>query len=193
MTAPLVSVVTPTWQRHDVLLKRCIRSVAMQTYEHVEHIVVSDGPDDELATLVPDGVRYEALPDHDPDQRWGTRARLRGIELARGEFIAYLDDDNAFRPDHLSRLVEALLNSPAADFAYSQMVVHQGGGESLVGAAPPQYCGIDTSIIVHRRELLEQATWRNSLPTIDWDVVDRWLRAGAGWAWVPLVTVDYYK
>ena len=51
---------------------------------------------------------------------------------------------------------------------------------------------IDTSLIVHRRELLERGTWEQSMPTIDWDLVERWLAAGATWSFVPHVTMDYY-
>ena len=51
---PLVSVITPTWLRHDWLLHRCMPSVQGQTYPHIEHIIVSDGPDPELAVLMKD-------------------------------------------------------------------------------------------------------------------------------------------
>jgi len=47
---PLVSVVTPTWQRHRILLERCIPSVQSQDYPNVQHVIVSDGPDPELAS-----------------------------------------------------------------------------------------------------------------------------------------------
>lgn len=186
---PLISVITPTWQRADVLVSRCIPSVQAQTWDRVEHIVVSDGPDPELAELLHGApVVYAELPEWDPAYRWGTRARLHGIELAKGELIAYLDDDNAYRPEHLAKLVHAL-QALDADFAYSRMHVHAGNYE--VGSSPPAYGQIDTSLLLHRRALLDRETWRNSLPTIDWDIVARWLTAGANWAFVPEVTVDY--
>lgn len=192
MSDPLVSVVTPTWDRHGLLVDRCIPSVLAQTYPNVEHVVVSDGPDPVLRDLVPSdpAIRFAELPQHDWQARWGHWARLAGIDMAKGEIIAYLDDDNAFRPDHLRLLVDALLTS-GADFAYSRMLV-RGGGEYEVGTPPPAYAQIDTSIIVHRADLLQKATWQPSLPTIDWDLVSRWLGAGATWTWVAETTVDYY-
>lgn len=199
---PLVSVITPTWQRHERLLLRCIPSVEAQTYPNVEHVVVSDGPDDDLmwklaALGAPAGQwrRYTQLAAHDPTVRWGTAARLRGIDLARGALIAYLDDDNAYRPDHLTILVAAL-DASGADFAYSCMDCYRPDGTAAykVGDMPPSYGQIDTSLIVHRRELLDRATWRyiDGLPTIDWDIVERWLNAGATWTHVPATTVDYH-
>lgn len=190
MTAPLVSVVTPTWGRRETLLARCIPSVAGQTHTNVQHVVVSDGPDEELAAVMPAGVTFHELAEHDPATRWGHWARLDGIARGDGDLIAYLDDDNSFRPRHLELLVAALEES-GADFAYSRMQVH-GHHDHLVGSPPPEYGQIDTSLIMHRRALLESGTWHQSLPTIDWDLVSRWLAAGATWTWVDETTVDYF-
>jgi GT2 family glycosyltransferase len=44
MRRPLVSVITPTWQRHELLLE-AIENVRQQTYRPIEHVIVSDGPD----------------------------------------------------------------------------------------------------------------------------------------------------
>ena len=197
MAVPLISVITPTWQRHDLLLDRCIPSVAAQDYPAVQHVIVSDGPDNVLAGKIAGrscgAVVWDALPAHDPAARWGHWARLRGLELATGEYIAYLDDDNAFRPGHLAKLAAALDADPSAGFAYSQIMMHNGGSSYVVGVPPPAYGQIDTSAIMHRRGLLDTATWRDEgQVTIDWDIVERWLHAGAGWAHVPEVTADYY-
>ena len=131
MAVPLISVITPTWQRHDLLLDRCIPSVAAQDYPAVQHVIVSDGPDNVLAGKIAGrscgAVVWDALPAHDPAARWGHWARLRGLELATGEYIAYLDDDNAFRPGHLAKLAAALDADPSAGFAYSQLMLHNGG------------------------------------------------------------------
>ena len=190
---PSVDVVTPTWARHDLLLSRCIPSVAAQDYPDIRHTVVSDGPDPELREKL-DGlpVRFEELPEHPPEAQWGHHARLHGIDLAKGDYIAYLDDDNSWRPDHVRLLVRAL-EETGAGFAYGKMHVH-GRGEYLIGTDPPAEGQIDTSMIIHRRELRDLATWRwhAGIPTIDWDLVSRWMAAGATWVRVPHVTADYY-
>ena len=127
---------------------------------------------------------------------FGSRARNAGLAVATGELIAYLDDDNAWRPDHLALLVKALDDNPAAGFAYGLMVTHPQG--VLIGADPPRYGGIDTSMIVHRRELLDVARWpkpgeiRGDMHAPDWAIVEAWLAKGAGWVHVPQITVDYH-
>ena len=138
---PLVTVVSPTWARHDLLFNRCIPSVAAQDYGAIEHIIVSDGPDPVLREEL---IRYDALaavtrfaelPEHPPAAQWGHHARLHGIDLAKGDYIAYLDDDNSWRPDHVGRLVAAL-EETGAGFAYGKMHVH-GRGEYLIGTDRP--------------------------------------------------------
>jgi glycosyltransferase involved in cell wall biosynthesis len=196
---PLISVVTPTWQRPGLLLGRCLPSVNRQTWPRLEHLVVSDGPDPHLAAEWPehpDGQRRRLLQlgSHDPAFHYGHRAKLHGLAQARGELVAYLDDDNAWRPDHL-RLVAGALLLHDADFAYSRMEVHlRSGGGYLVGSAPPRCDHVDTSLLVHRRELLDRSTWQEGggRPTVDCELVGRWLEAGARWVHVPEVTVDYY-
>lgn len=179
-----------------MLLSRCIPSVLGQLYPNVEHIVVSDGLDGSLYEALKarprPGLRYAELGSHDDTARWGHWARLAGIEMATGDFIAYLDDDNAYRPSHLMKMMEAL-EDPAVGFVYPRTQMNVFGNIYVIGTDPPQYGQIDTSGIVHRREILKIETWRQSLPTIDWDLVNRWMRAGIGWKYVPEVTVDYFK
>lgn len=201
MTVPLVSVITPTWRRHRSLLDRCIPSVAAQTYPDVEHVIVSDGPDPDLAELLDDldTIVYGEVARHDSHpHNWGSPARNRGLELATGGLVAYLDDDNAFRPDHLERLAEVLATDPHADFAYSRMHCHPHGYQ--VGAAPPAYGQLDSSLLIHRRGLPERlGRWPapgsangGDPHAPDWGMVARWLAGGARWVFVDAVTVDYY-
>lgn len=191
MTRPLISVITPTWRRHDLLLARAVPSVAAQTYPNIEHIIVSDGPDDELANLMfPDHVRLAWLPEHPPDSVWGEYARIEGERIANGDLLAHVDDDDEIRPKHLELLADALDRS-GADFAYSQMQVNHSSGSGVVGQDPPQYSQIGVSFL-HKRHLNDLATWRAGFQTIDWDLVERWLVAGARHVFVPEVTVDAY-
>ena len=186
-----ISVLTPTLNRHEILLNRCIPSVRAQTYPDVEHVVVSDGPDPELASLLKhSGVVYAEVPDG-PSGDYGCRARNLAATVATGDLFAYLDDDNAYRPDHLTRLAAAL-EDPDVDFAYSRMELFgPWGGE--VGSAPPACGCIDSSLIVARRETLRFGEWAGGRYEVDWDIVERWLAGGARWAFVPEVTVDYWR
>jgi len=90
---PLVSVVMPTFNRAR-LLERAMRSVLNQTYAQLEIIVVDDASRDNTLEVVKavqdDRVRYIR---HEIN-RGGSAARNTGIGAARGEYIAFLDDDD---------------------------------------------------------------------------------------------------
>ena len=186
---PKVSVITPTWQRARLLTDRCIPSVAAQDYDgEIEHVIICDGPDETLRDVP--GVRF--LPEHLSQPNRGIWARLAGTRLATGELIAYLDDDNSWRPDHL-RLLAGAIGRDDTSFAYSRAACSNGNGcRWEIGCAPPVFGQIDTSLIMHRAGLLETASWEPSGRPADWHLVDRWLAAGARWAFVPRITLDYY-
>lgn len=201
----LVSVITPTWQRHQLLTERCMQSVFTQSYGKIEHVVVSDGPDQELAHLLamdlwrrprdrrPLSFKYltEHLPDH---SNFGSRARNYGLDAVTGELIAYLDDDNAYRKNHIELLVQVMNEHPEIDFAYTQMVRHPR--EDIIGADPPSLGQIDTSVIMHRRDShVKFGGWPvpgNIYHCPDWEMIEIWMAKGAKWLFVPEITVDYY-
>lgn len=179
---PKVSVITPTWQRPRLLNERCRPSVAQQAYAGpVEHIVVSDGPDPAVDIC---------LPEHVPEVNRGVSARRHALSLATGDVIAYLDDDNAWRPNHLDRLVAAL---DGADFAYTRALCIRGDGTAwTIGEDPPRLGQVDTSVIAHWRPALKAADWELSPEPPDWHLVRRWVAAGLTWRFDPAVTVNYY-
>jgi glycosyltransferase involved in cell wall biosynthesis len=189
---PLVSVITPTWNRHDALLNRCVPSVQAQTWPQAEHLIISDGPDPVLADRSwPPGVRYLELPEH-PDVRWGHLARQAGIAASRGQIIAYLDDDDAYRPEHLETTVRVLLTDPVAGFAIPRMLAHTRFGDVRIGDGALARGRVATSMIVHWRDIFDVATWEDVPAAPDWDLVSRWLDAGIRYASPDVVSVDYY-
>jgi glycosyltransferase involved in cell wall biosynthesis len=199
MTLPLVSVITSTWRRHDLLLNRCVPSVDLQTYGNVEHIIISDGPDPELAEkLFPPKVTsslkrwFGSLPEHDVSPHWGHLARLRGLELATGELIAYCDDDDALRPNHCAVMAAALKENPEAGWASSRMLSHRPDGEMEIGVGPPSCGNLGTPMIFHRRSVLEHGTWGPQSDFEDWDLVNRWIHAEIGYVQVDKVTIDVW-
>lgn len=188
-----ISVIIPTWQRHELLISRAIPSVLAQTVP-VECIVSSDGPDLHLRGLL-EGmpVVYVECTEHtEHPTNVGGWARNRGLEAATGQFIAYLDDDNALRPNHVEVLTKKLAEDPRCDFVYSMMERHGIG--DLVGSVPPAFGCIDSSIIMHRSDTHLKFGWwpTPSEYAIDWQLIERWLLMGACYDFVPEVTVDYY-
>jgi glycosyltransferase involved in cell wall biosynthesis len=136
---PLVTVITPTRGRPEAV-RAAIMSVCSQTLPDVEHLVFGDDCPDLAQPDVLDALRRDfpvvriANVPSGPSAlayRPARTARIRnlGICRARGTFIAHLDDDNTFEPDHLATLVACLRANPAAIAAHSwrQLFTRKGG------------------------------------------------------------------
>lgn len=178
-------------------------SVAAQTYRPIQHVVVSDGPNENLERLLAPiahensltgyELTVDFLPEHSTTNRWGHNARLRGNEIAKGDYIAYLDDDDELFPHHIELLMKKI-EEQSVDFAYSRIMIHEPWGSFASGAEPPRYTEISTSSILHRKDLLEVANWRDEGQlTIDWDLAERWMNGGANWAFVPQITSQAHR
>jgi glycosyltransferase involved in cell wall biosynthesis len=193
MTA-LVTVITATWRRHGELTGGCIPSVREQEHPAVEHLVISDGPDPELREILaapgPGNLRYHELPAHDEHPHWGGPARRAGLELAAGDYIAYCDDDDRLRPRHCALLAAALDAHPEAGFAVSRMLSRQPLGDLVIGAGELAAGDVGTPMIMHRRDILDIATWGEPSAFEDWNLVWAWLSAGVPHVRVGEVTAD---
>ena len=188
---PLVSVVIPTHDRPE-WLARAVTSALRQTLTDVEIIVVNDGGasvDGLLAGLDPQG-RVHSL--RLARNRERSNARNAGLSLARGRYVAYLDDDDWWDEDHLRPLVEKLEETGAIGiYSDARTVIEELRGDRyeavqqedlrlpdfnrsslLVGNFIPTPC------LVHRRDALATAgVFDPSLSTHeDWDL---WIRLTA--------------
>lgn len=199
-TPPVVTVITPTWKRHDLLLERCIPSVQAQGYlPWLEHLIISDGPDPELREKLARpwlngwrGLWYGELPAHGPEPHYGHACRAWGLEVAGGEYFTYLDDDDAFRPEHCHMLAKALDENPDCGFAVSRMVSHGPGGSSVIGHGPLACGNVGTPMIMHRKSVLEHGTWDHAGQFEDWDLVLSWINAGVKHVRVDAETSDVW-
>lgn len=104
---PLVSIVIPTRNRRH-LLPIALHSVLRQTYSNVEAIVVNDGGES-VADLVPQSGNVRLI---ELEENVGVaRACNLAFQQTRGEFAGFLADDDSMMPEHVSRLVDALMRS----------------------------------------------------------------------------------
>ena len=114
MSSPLASVVIPCFNAADYV-GEAIESALSQTYRPVEVIVTDDGSTDRSLEVIKsfgEAIQFESGPN-----RGASAARNRGIELARGELIQFLDADDLLCPDKLSKQVPfAIQNRPAITY-----------------------------------------------------------------------------
>lgn len=102
-------------------MPQTMESVISQQYQPVEIVVVDDGSTDHTTDLIAEygeSVRY-----YKHENKGTPYTRTRGCHLARGEFIAFQDDDDLMVPDRISSLYEALLQYPSAKLAVGDWAV----------------------------------------------------------------------
>lgn len=170
-----LSLITATWRRPK-LLAHCLQAVAGQQLGglKLEHIVVSDGPDRTAEALCAEAsARFVALEEHAGN--FGATARDRGIELARGRYLAFWDDDNLYEPF-----------AAAVQFAAAQQadvgvvrVKHWSVTQKRYRLIPQHWNGkarpghIDTMCLCVRRELAQSVLWQT--PPTGRGTDHRWL------------------
>lgn len=101
----LISVIIPTYNRVE-LLGRSIRSVLSQTYTNLELLIIDDCSDDGTGDFVK-GLSDKRIRYHRNEKNLGlSGAKNRGISLAKGNLVAFQDDDDEWLPHKLARLME---------------------------------------------------------------------------------------
>lgn len=110
-TKPLVSAIIPTFNRAHIICD-AVDSVLAQSYPHIEVIVVDDGSnDDTLARLQRYGNRIRVVSQANSGP---AAARNRGIAVARGDLIAFLDSDDFWLPSKIERQVALMQRAGAS-------------------------------------------------------------------------------
>ena len=139
-TEGLVSVVIPTYKRADLLVK-AIDTVLGQTYRNIELLVVNDNlKGDEYSQKL-----YEIIGGYTDDRLRlieqethinGAAARNAGIRAARGEYIAFQDDDDYWEPQKIERQVALLQSLDDSWGAVSCLARIYSNGKLVLSALP---------------------------------------------------------
>lgn len=129
MKNSLVSVIISTYNR-DTYIEKAIYSVAHQTYANIEIIVVDDGSLVNYAESICN--KYANCNYYYKSNGGLASARNFGVSVAKGDYIAFLDDDDFWKLDKLEKQVEILNNNPSVDCVHSSAAVVDEKG-SLTG------------------------------------------------------------
>lgn len=213
---PTVDVIVSTYNRANHFLPRALRSVLAQTHRDLILWICDDCSIDGTARLArtlakeDPRVRYLCTPQNDGYQ---CVPKNLGIRAGAAPFVAYLDDDNEWHPDHLARLVAACADA-GADFAYAARTyandpAHPCPEPPLLGAQMPwgihqitpwdprriRYeSWIDTSDILHTRLAIQRlGGWDEGCRrAADWNLMQRAAAADMHVVNVPEVLTTYY-
>jgi glycosyltransferase involved in cell wall biosynthesis len=196
-TAPVVTVIIQTYNRSNIL-PYVIGSVLWQTYREWELLVIGDGCTDDsaavVARLTDPRIRFINL-----EQRVGDQSgpNNEGVRQARGRYVAYLNHDDLWLPDHLERTVAALEGGDA-DLVFTLQLEVDPDGRVRINASHTSgefdpLLHPNNSTWVFRRELHDRVGRQQTrdkvytFPTRDW--IFRAWRAGARMKAVAAATV----
>src|SRR5579884_2460648 len=166
---PRVSIIIPSYNTAS-LIPGCLDSVFQQSYGDFEAIVVNDGSPDTTQleqALQPymDRIVYIRQPN-----KRAAGARNTAIQKARGEFLAFLDSDDSWLPEHLALQMGMLDKDPKLDFVYSDAILVGEGSQqkTFMQGCPSEgvanfealvieRCQIPVSTVVVRKSAIIQA------------------------------------
>lgn len=190
---PQVSVVIPTFARAALVLQ-AVRSVLQQTFRKLEVIVVVDGGEKDTLTAL-ESISSPQLRVLSLQHRvGGSRARNEGVQAARGEWVAFLDDDDLWLPDKLEKQLavaklsqssdpivscKVMARTMAGDFVWPRRSPSEPLSEYLLARdSLGQGEGLlQTSTLLARRSLLLRVGFKEGLSKHqDWDWLLRAVR-----------------
>lgn len=168
MTAerPRFSVVIPTYRR-DELLKLSLASVLAQTFADFEVIVVDDARSKTARSVVESFGDERVSYVHNDRAAGGAGTRNAGVARARGEWVAFLDDDDLWLPEKLRRVDNLIASVPDVGFVYTGHEKFSSGSNAVTEVVKPELRGWvqdellyrnrigGMSVAVARRDLLE--------------------------------------
>jgi glycosyltransferase involved in cell wall biosynthesis len=187
LDTPFFSVVIPSYNRADQL-KEALSSVAGQTYRSFEVIICDDGSTDGTKDVA--GSFFDRMPvQYHWEGNWGgpARPRNRGIGLARGEWVAFLDSDDWWHPEKLEVVRRHV---DGADVIYHGLRTYDAKGKRRFRKAPtrrlqaPVFAdlmrngnALATSAVSIRKEILDQTGGFSEDPLlVAVEDFDLWLR-----------------
>lgn len=207
----LVSVIIPAYNGESYLGK-AIASIVAQTYTKYEIIVVDDGSSDHTPEIVANyKINHfsEAISERiiylAQDNQGVATARNKGLEIAKGEYIAFLDQDDFFLPDKLTDQVSLMAKKPKLGLVNSGWNIVNQAGKTISTIQPwhnlprlnpaelivwkPVFLGA----ILFRHSWLQKTNGFNPKleQTSDVDLVLRLAAMGCQGDWVKQATVGY--
>lgn len=134
---PLVSVIVPTYKQEESL-KKALESLANQTYDNIEIVLIDDNDNecfnekvkkivDDFISVYPQ-IKLLYLINH--PNLGSAKTRNRGIESCSGEYVTFLDDDDVYLPNKVRRQLDEMTNSNA-DFSITDLYLFTEEGKLI--------------------------------------------------------------
>ena len=178
---PSFSIIMPTYNRKFCIAK-AVDSALAQTYGNYELVIVDDGSTDGTEDFVRERYAAELASGKVVFKRKENsgvcKTRNVGLQLAKGDWIAYLDSDNEILPFYLEVFARAILANPGSSNFYAKQVYVNARwivGKPFDLEALLDRNFIDLGVYVHRRVLIDELGPfdENMTRLVDWELIVR--------------------
>lgn len=157
---PLISVVVPVYNV-EKYLNRCVESIKNQTYENLEIILVDDGSPDKCPKLCDDFKKNDKRIKVIHKKNGGlSDARNRGIDIAKGKYITFIDSDDYVKKEYVELLYHTLKKFNSDISICSHSVEYENG--SIIDKS----CNIEKAY--SKEEALENMMYGKNIDTSSW-------------------------
>jgi glycosyltransferase involved in cell wall biosynthesis len=178
-----ISIIIPTYNRSD-FLKEAIDSVLKQTWKDFELIIVDDGSTDNTQEILSNYTGKISLIS--TEHKGPSAARNRGIQTAQGEYIAFLDSDDIWKPDKLKKQMDFFNNNPHIFICQTEEIwirkgrrvnprkIHAKHSGWIFEKCLPLCIVSPSSVMLHRRVFDRVGLFDEKMPACE--DYDLWLR-----------------
>ncbi len=191
----LISIVIPVYN-HQEELKKALGSIAEQTYENIEVIIIDDGSKHDLSPITYNLSSIFDKKNKHLDSKinivimrqqnlGAPSARNKGFGQTKGEYIIFWDADIIAERDMLKKMHNVLTIHPEADYCYSSFTFgnKKMPGQKFDQAALKENNYIHSTSLIRREAVVE---WDESLKRFqDWDLWLSMLEKGSSGIWIP--------
>ena len=194
---PFFSIIITTYNRADIL-KKAFNSLLAQTEKDWEAIIIDDESSDDTYKLVHPYLKANAAFRYYRNIHSGeAMSKNKGINMATGKFVSFLDSDDEYNPEHLHSRKAILLQDPSIKFLY--------GGVYIIGNqyVPDRFdhnkmihlseCVIGGTFFIERNTLIQLKGFRKIALGTDADLYERAMQAGISIKETRLPTYIYHR
>lgn len=145
----LISIIIPVYGV-EKYISQCLDSVINQSYDNLEIIVINDGTKDRSAEIAKEYARKDhRIKVYDYENGGLSAARNRGLELAKGEYISFVDSDDWLHPDFCKKQADAL-EANDADIVKCSVVITDTVKEKIKGFKETKVRKSDIDLYFHQ-------------------------------------------
>jgi glycosyltransferase involved in cell wall biosynthesis len=144
-TTPLISFIVATHNR-AILIKNSLLSILNQSYPNIELIVVNDGSTDNTKQTIENFIVTNKIHYVEQQHMGRSAARNAGLNLSKGEFISFLDDDDELDPNFTETLLGIIEKNPRLELVFCNCYREENGEKAVFS----DFTGLTPSTVFDR-------------------------------------------